>query len=604
MAVPIKCNQCGKAGEVGDNFAGRKIRCTCGAIVQVPMAAPSPSPFDFPPPKKAGGSGGFSAPHLGAGNSASVTIIDDFGGFGSGDATMPETDLGFGGGNPFDSNNLPTATSAAATMIDTPLFAEDIAKSGGKGSGEGGKKKKKKKGDTGKSGKSGKSKKSKKAGASGRQKAADPDASNFEVSFIDDGEDFGSVAGGFKASSPTSKSARHPAGEMPKECDICGNELTEGAGVCNICGAKVMLRHPGASTGSLSLVDEKDDNGPRGYDPTIDGFEDLSDAPKSGRKSTKKKKVKGNVYVEIVKSLLYPYQAFASIMWMIVTAFVAMLAFDLFLSLLFALLETRADSMEHLESLAWTEFIVVCVVCSIFVGYIFEFVENVLNTGATGDKKFPPAPEFMGHIIGYAFKGLPVFIMFIAIILIPMFVTAALSMTSSMMNAAIFSFDASRKAAAQAEILGFLAIGVGFAFLSSFIWMILMMAKMKCGGWLNVRWLQVPQAVISSIGPVTTAWGLQFVNAVVLALVLYVLMYLFDPILGFVFSIDRGGFVGQLAVKYLMMLMLQIPLFVYALVLNTATFRGLGLVMHYDKQPWSLIQPRALTKKKPKREPL
>jgi len=43
MAIRIKCDQCGKIGDVPDEYAGRRAKCPCGATIMIPSADAVPS---------------------------------------------------------------------------------------------------------------------------------------------------------------------------------------------------------------------------------------------------------------------------------------------------------------------------------------------------------------------------------------------------------------------------------------------------------------------------------------------------------------------------------------------------------------------------------
>src|SRR5262245_48676627 len=40
MSIAFKCTECGKGYKLPDTMAGRKGKCTCGAIMQIPADSP------------------------------------------------------------------------------------------------------------------------------------------------------------------------------------------------------------------------------------------------------------------------------------------------------------------------------------------------------------------------------------------------------------------------------------------------------------------------------------------------------------------------------------------------------------------------------------
>src|SRR5262245_21940551 len=43
MVIPLHCSACGSLIKIGDEFAGRKVRCPrCQAVMQAPAASPPP----------------------------------------------------------------------------------------------------------------------------------------------------------------------------------------------------------------------------------------------------------------------------------------------------------------------------------------------------------------------------------------------------------------------------------------------------------------------------------------------------------------------------------------------------------------------------------
>ncbi|NLE38036.1 MAG: hypothetical protein GX621_08430 [Pirellulaceae bacterium] len=39
MTIPVKCDHCGRGFEVSDQFAGQRMKCNCGAAIQVGNAS-------------------------------------------------------------------------------------------------------------------------------------------------------------------------------------------------------------------------------------------------------------------------------------------------------------------------------------------------------------------------------------------------------------------------------------------------------------------------------------------------------------------------------------------------------------------------------------
>src|SRR5947199_10159758 len=39
MAIPVRCISCGKVAQVKNELGGKRAKCTCGAIIAVPMPA-------------------------------------------------------------------------------------------------------------------------------------------------------------------------------------------------------------------------------------------------------------------------------------------------------------------------------------------------------------------------------------------------------------------------------------------------------------------------------------------------------------------------------------------------------------------------------------
>lgn len=40
MVIPVQCENCGRDFEVGDELAGRRVKCRCGEVLQVGEASP------------------------------------------------------------------------------------------------------------------------------------------------------------------------------------------------------------------------------------------------------------------------------------------------------------------------------------------------------------------------------------------------------------------------------------------------------------------------------------------------------------------------------------------------------------------------------------
>ena len=54
MAINVECKQCGKRFSIPDQYAGKRAKCKCGGIIQLPAAPPAPAPPPAPARRPAG----------------------------------------------------------------------------------------------------------------------------------------------------------------------------------------------------------------------------------------------------------------------------------------------------------------------------------------------------------------------------------------------------------------------------------------------------------------------------------------------------------------------------------------------------------------------
>ncbi len=48
--MQVRCSSCSKTLQVADQHAGKKVKCPCGAVLQVPAAATTSQPVAAPKP--------------------------------------------------------------------------------------------------------------------------------------------------------------------------------------------------------------------------------------------------------------------------------------------------------------------------------------------------------------------------------------------------------------------------------------------------------------------------------------------------------------------------------------------------------------------------